>query len=80
MGFLGLGGSKADVPSVKATAPTLSDASIESSTRAARDNQTGRRGVGGFSNILTPLSGFSRLGARFAASPLGLAGKKITGN
>ncbi len=62
---MSFGGSKPDVPKIKATAPKLSSAQIESSSRRSSDEFKSRSGVGGFSNILTPLQEFSRLGARF---------------
>lgn len=68
------GGGSSSVPSIKATAPRLSSAQIESSSRRNTDLLKGRSGVGGLSNILTPLQEFSRLGARFQAA-LGRLGK-----
>ncbi len=71
---MSFGGSAPKMPTIKATAPKLSSAQIESSSRRSSDEFKRRSGVGGFSNILTPLQGFSRLGARFM-SALGKIGK-----
>ncbi len=68
------GSSSPKVPSIKATAPRLSSAQIESSSRRSSDLLKRRSGVGGLDNILTPLQGFSRLGARFM-SALGKIGQ-----
>ena len=68
------GGGSTSVPSIKATAPRLSSAQIESSSRRNTDLLKRRSGVGGLSNILTPLQNFSRLGARFM-SALGKIGQ-----